>query len=737
MLALKDLQADFIAGATVACVAIPLSLAIALASGVSPAVGLITAIVTGIVAAFFGGTPLAVSGPAAAMAVLIASVVQQHGLGGLLIVGMCSGLLQVLTGVLGLGTLIRYVPVPVIAGFTAGIGAIILIGQLPRALGLPAPDASHVIDVIKHLGELFHQSDVKAVALSLSTLAIIFGLPKIFPRLPAPLFAVLIPSFFVVAFGVDVASIGEIPNSLPAPKLPNFPESGYGAIFATVLVVYSLASLETLLSSSAVDKMTKGTRHDPDQELIGQGLANVAGALFGGIPSTGVIARSSLNIQSGAKGRRAAIVHSLLLMFAVYFMATTMSRIPIAVLAGVLLSIAIRMLSPRELMDLWRRSRIEASVYAVTFITIVFVDLIAGVKAGVIAALIIAAIRLGQTRTRVHTNGTVGPYRVYVGGALTFMSSGKVESIRQQLESLELDRGVVIDMSSITAIDASGAEQFVEAIHQLGGKGAKIALLGAIPTCANVLIACDHSGKVEGMFAASETDVQTILKGASDNNPLDRLVYGVERFRHESRGRYEGLFKQLTHTQSPHTLFITCCDSRIHPNLITSTEPGELFIVRNIGNIIPAFAAAGDNPAEGAAVEFSIGVLGVQEIIVCGHSGCGAMKAIVSNHVPAGLPSLQRWLDDAGAIGRLLPRGASPEQAAQFNVLKQLENLMTYPLVKKMVGQGEVRLHAWFYDISRNEVEEWDSEQGKFIPVGSALKPGFSGFRQVIKEDIS
>ncbi len=291
MLSPRWLKEDVLAGLTVACVAVPLSLAIALASGVEPAVALISAIVGSILVALFGGTPLAVSGPAAAMAVLIATVSHDSGLGGLLLVGFGCGLLQLATGVLGLGKYVRFVPLPVIAGFTAGIGAIIFIGQLPRALGLPPPDQAHVLEVITHIGRLAHQTTVQSLALALLTVLLVLALPLLSPRLPAHLIGVLVPSLCAALWHLRTPTLGTIPSTLPLPSLPGFPASGLAGLVGTTAMVYALASMETLLSSSAVDKLTRGARHDPDQELIGQGLGNIGSALFGGIPITGVIAR--------------------------------------------------------------------------------------------------------------------------------------------------------------------------------------------------------------------------------------------------------------------------------------------------------------------------------------------------------------------------------------------------------------------------------------------------------------
>jgi carbonic anhydrase len=722
----KYFREDLIAGVTVSCIAIPLSLAIALASGVPPAVGLVTAIIAGVVCALFGGTPLAVSGPAAAMAILIADVVQKYGVSGLLFVGFVCGVLQILSGITGLGRLIRLVPVPVIAGFTAGIGAIIFIGQLPRALGLPPPDQSHVIDVITHISELIGQARPAALGLTLSTLFITFFLPKLYTKLPAPLIAVMATSIIAIGFDLNVEKIGQIPSSLPLPRLPTFPQVNWLDLASASFIVYALASLETLLSSSAVDKLSRtAKRHDSDQEMIGQGFGNIASSLFGGIPVTGVIARSALNVQAGAKTRRSSIIHSLTLLATVYLFAPWMSKIPISVLAGVLFSVALRMMHTRELVQLWRTSKAEALTYGITFFTIIFFDLIMGVQAGLLAALVIAAIQFGRNHSQFQVyQSNQGPTRVLFNGPLTFLSSNRTDAIRSQLESISPSHGVVIDMSEVSTIDASAATQLIELIEQLSTKKIKVVLLGLTPACRSILKSQDHSNILTPLMASTEFEANQLL-GADATLSENRLAYGVQKFQHSQIKRYAPLFKNLEKTQNPHTLFITCSDSRINPNLITSTDPGELFIVRNVGNIIPPFYND-STPAEGAALEFAIGILGVKEIIICGHSECGAMKTLtadqaLSQEQTIRYPSLARWLKTADSLKAKLPKNPTAQEAAKRNALIQLENLQTYAIVREKLAKNEIKLHAWYYDIGESRLEEWSAQKGKFIDLTEAL----------------
>lgn len=712
---------DFFAGMTLALIAVPLSLAIALGSGVAPEAGLVTAVIAGIVCALFGGNPISVSGPAAAMAVMVGLSVEKYGLAGLFFIGLICGFLQILTGFLGLGRFVRLMPIPVIEGFTAGIGAIILIAQLPRALGLPAPSESHALDVLVHIGTLFHQSQFHPVWIAVSAIFLLWVTPKISTRLPAPLIAIVVPSILANYFADErLLLIGKIPRSFPFPSLPQWPASmDWAALLGTGILVYALASLETLLSSTAVDKLVKGQHSDLDQELIGQGIGNMTVALFGGIPVTGVIVRSATNVMAGAKTRRSSIFHSLILIVIVFLLAPFISRIPIAALAGLLLFIAAKMINIEKLIKLWKLSYVDAAIYTVTFLTIVFVDLLEGVQWGLMAALGVVVFQLGRTKIFIHRSavGSPGPYRFELQGPLTFLSSLKIDELKSQISGLDPGRGVAIDMYDVREIDGSAAEMLLEMIHELEERGLKVAILGLPEKEQNFLVSADASNKISSLIASTEQELLQILEGSIPSDPVLRLEKGLNRFLREGRYRYRDLFGRLAHGQSPHTLFITCSDSRIQPNLMTSTDPGELFIVRNVGNMIPR---SEESPAfsEAAAIDFAVGVLGVTEIVVCAHSGCGAMKALHGHeHLPENLKNLEAWRKATvkNEVYHPLPAAMDLDEVARINALHQLDNLRSYPLIRQQEEAGKLKLHAWFFDIQNIEVEIWSAQNKKYL----------------------
>jgi carbonic anhydrase len=700
----KHLYHDTLAAVTVACVAIPLSMAIALASDVPAGVGLVSAVVGGVVAALLGGTPLAVSGPAAAMAVLVGTVLGKHGMHGLLMATLISGVFQLCTGVLRFGKLIEFVPSPVVSGFTAGIGAIILIGQLPRALGLPPPDESHVLDVLAHIGEFIAHTHGPSLILALLTLGSILFLRRKHPSFPGILAAVVGVSLLSGMLKLDVAIVGDIPRTLPWPSWPSAQGLDWPALLASAAMIYALGSLETLLSSSAVDKLHKGSKHNPDQELIGQGMANMTTALFGGIPVTGVIARSALNVQAGAKTRRSALLHSVFLCVLIFFCAGFLKHIPIAVLAGVLFSVALKMLDVDEFLSLWKVSQSDGLTYLITFASIVALDLIAGVQVGLAAAFVIAAVRMANMQSHVRLYKGDGPVTVSLKGSISFLSKTRLQKLIETALTDITQRGLVLDLSEVQHVDVSGGAALIDEIHTLVGKKIRISVKATSEGVVSFLQSLDTHNILNPLWVSSEQEALHKSSSSKAKQHINRLEFGVERYHQEVRPGYAQLFDALALSQNPHTLFITCSDSRLNPNLITSTEPGELFIIRNMGNTIPPLGYD-QAPAEGAAIEFAVGVLGVQNIVVCGHSSCGAIKATLEgkvfqppmcNHYP----SLAQWL----SLAQRSVHSPNMDDASKEHAQKQIQHLLSYPEVQKRVKEKTLQLHAWFFDIATGEV---------------------------------
>jgi carbonic anhydrase len=709
------LLADTIAGITVAFVAIPLSLAIALASGYPPGAGLITAIIAGIVCALFGGTKLAVSGPAAAMAVLIGTNVEKFGIEGVVLICLFTGVLQLLSGVFGFGKFARYVPLPVIAGFTAGIGVIIMIGQLPRAFGLLPPKESDVISVFTHLNQYFHEINGSCLLLVVLTIIIIRGLPKILPRIPSILPAVAFVTFIAWIFNLsNIPVIGSIPDTLPSPRLPDFHAMTLKDLVLNGFAVFILASLETLLSASAIDKIITEKKHDPDQELIGQGLGNLAVSFFGGIPVTSVIARSATNVRAGGKTRRASIIHSIVILLSIYFIAPIISIIPVAALAGVLFSVAFSMINRKEFEDLWNTSRAEAFIYVITLLVIVFTDLIAGVQAGMIAAAFVILLKSAKTYIHVFVTPHDNITRMSLSGSLTFLSTNKIRELEEQLKHMKEGGTVILDLSHITNLDSSGASSINDLYQFCNDHKLKFFIKGLPQKYESLLKICMGDEIVDHFYLVSESDLRKKDASIAPKSAYGRLIHGFQRFYAERRYNDKRLFKSIAKRQDPHTLFIACSDSRIIPSLITSADPGELFIIRNVGNFIPPYNPA-ELHSEAVAIEFSLRNFDIRDIVVCGHASCGAMQACRQTE-PAFSPANQAWIE---MIKQQLPveKNATVNDIAKMNVIRQLQILKEYPTVQEKLNNGTLYLHGWFFDFDHTLVYEWNEKKKSFEPL--------------------
>ena len=712
---INHLPQDIIAGIIVALVAIPLSLAVAIASSVPPEIGLISAIFGGIIAAIFGGTTLAITGPAIAMTVIISQCIQEYGMGSLIIMGMICGILQILFGMFSLGRFTKLIPVPVVSAFIAAIGFIIFFGQLPKAFQLNNQDKQNIFYVFSHLKIYSEHINSPVFLIAILTIVLVIMLPKFMPKAVAFLIAVIVPSVTVYfAHLSDVHLIGSIPHTLPAPHLPDFSQiHGWHNLLMSSLAIFTIASLETLLSSNATDKLAKTRPHKPNQELIGQGLANLCVAVFGGIPVTAVIARSSVNISAGAKTRRSAIIHSLVILALVYWIPQVIENIPIAVLAGILLLAGLRMLNIREVIKYWNNDKLDLFIYAVTFLTIISSDLIDGIQAGLILALIIAVIRLLATKSNVQLWSTKSVIRISLSGNMSFWSFETLGNIQEQIFDYKGIKFVIFEFSQLQGIDNNGARNLVETALEIANNDIKIIFHGTTEEQQKLLNSV-LDGEQPYTYTITENDIKLILeKSGIQYQTTDVLRHGIAKFSSRFAKDNKQLITTLAQGQKPHTLLITCSDSRLDPNAFFSSSIGELFIVRNVGNVIPQYSL--DNKySEVAAIEFALGALGVKNIVVCAHTECGAIKASISDFEKNSHSGLDNWLQYIkDGYGNRAPH--TIDEGVRVNLLNQLASLKTYPIVNSMLNNNELTISALIYDVHSATMLEWSDEKHAFI----------------------
>ncbi|HEY7764959.1 MAG TPA: SulP family inorganic anion transporter [Aestuariivirgaceae bacterium] len=504
---LRHLRADAVAGLTVAIVALPLSMAIAIASGVSPAQGLYTAITGGFLVSALGGSRFQIGGPAGAFIVLVAATVQAHGVDGLILATILSGIILVLAGFLQLGTYIKFIPYPVTVGFTAGIGVIIFASQVKELLGLRLIDVEPgpLLNKVPVLWNSLPSINPATVAVSLATIAVIVGLKKVRPQWPGMLIAVTAGAAATALVDLPVATIGTkfggIPESLPFPSLPDLSLAKVQAVLPSAAAFALLGSIESLLSAVVADGMT-GRRHRSNCELVGQGIANIASGLFNGFSVTGTIARTATNVRAGAHGPIAGMLHSVFLLLFVVFAAPLASFIPLASLAGVLAVVAWVMFERHAFATLLRASRGDAAVLLTTFLLTIFRDLTEAIIVGFALGSVLFIHRMSKATIiqmqpplieddkADDANGGRTPYDessasdpnvvVYrITGAFFFGAAASIGLVLDRIANTH--RVLVIDLSAVPFLDSTAAKTVEGLAHNAIRRGTKIILTGLSP----------------------------------------------------------------------------------------------------------------------------------------------------------------------------------------------------------------------------------------------------------------
>jgi SulP family sulfate permease len=509
----SSLRADIVAGLTVAIVALPLSMAIAIASGVAPERGLTTAIIGGFFVSLLGGSRFQVGGPAGAFIVLVALTVERHGVDGLILATLMSGVLLIAAGLLRLGTYIKFIPYPVTVGFTAGIGVIIFASQIKDLLGITlAKEPSQLVPKLEALVGAGSTVSLSAVAISVVAIAVIAGLKRIRPAWPGMLIAIVIVSVAAWALSLPVETIGTrfggIPRELPWPVWPAFSLDKVQAVFPDAMAFALLGSIESLLSAVVADGMT-GRRHRSNCELTAQGVANVASSLFGGICVTGLIARSATNIHAGARGPVAGMLHSAFLLLFMLIAAPLASYIPLAALAAVLAVVAWNMVEKREFATLIRASRGDALVLLATFLLTIFRDLTEGILVGFALGAVLFINRMAQQTSGLGTdvplvaedkaddaNGDRQPYDpasandpdvvVYrITGAFFFGGASEVGSVLDAI--MEPQKAFVVDFAAVPFLDSTAANTISRVAAKASQRGIPFFVTGASPTVRRTL----------------------------------------------------------------------------------------------------------------------------------------------------------------------------------------------------------------------------------------------------------
>ena len=520
-----DFFADLSAGLTVGIIALPLAIGFAIASGVTPQQGLWTGIVAGLAVALLGGSRFQIAGPTGAFVPVLFTIVAEHGYGGLALAAMMAGVMLIVVGLLKMGRLLKFFPYPVVAGFTSGIAVIIFCGQLNEFLGLGLNMPEHVPQQIGALATHLRGLNWYALATGVMSLAVIYGWPRVTKRIPASIIAVIVTALVAYFAHWPIATIGSkfggIPSGFPGFHFPAISLEAMRMLMGPAFTIAALGAIESLLSAMVADGMAD-TRHDPNQELIGQGIANILSPLVGGIAATGAIARTAANIRNGGRTPVAGVVHSLLLLLVALVAAPLAAYIPLATLSAILLVVAVRMAEAHTFLELWRGPRSDFAVMATAFgLTVVF-DLTIGVGAGMIMAVVlflrqmesVSHIKLVTSESEPEAAGanSLRDKEIPEGVVLYRMEGPFFFAAAENLDVALRGSGgkpkiVVFRMRNVPAMDASGLHAFRVAVEKLHRDGVKILLTGVQPQPMKVMFESGFVGFLgEHKFCADLDD---------------------------------------------------------------------------------------------------------------------------------------------------------------------------------------------------------------------------------------
>ena len=550
ILCLRDYTAnkflhDLIAGITVGLVALPLAMAFAIASGLTPQAGIYCAIVTGFLISALGGSKTQIGGPTGAFVVVISGIVALHGVDGLFMCTVMAGILLMIMGIAGMGTAVKFIPRPVVIGFTNGIAILIASTQVKDFFGLQLGEVPGIFWLrVEALAGNFHTLSYTATALAAGTVLVIILCRAVSNRIPGAIVAFLLGTAAVVLFKLPVETIGSrfggIPAGLPHFLIPRFRADLIHGLLGPALTVAMLGAIESLMSAVVSDRMSND-HHNPNVELIGQGVANIVSPMFGGLPATGAIARTATNIRAGAQSPVAGMIHALTLLCILLFAAPLVSHVPLAVLAGILMVVAYTMGEWREIPQLLKLTKTDVSVWLVTFALTVFADLTVAVEAGMILAALLFIGRVASTTTvsqvtdeyvedgRMHILQDKDiPYYATIfriHGPFLFGATDKISAVTKNLHSLP--PVVILRLRNMTALDATGLFAIEEVARELQATNRTLILCGAREQPASLI----HQAEFKELVGAENIcdNVQAAIRRAEEvHDQLEAAAIGLK-----------------------------------------------------------------------------------------------------------------------------------------------------------------------------------------------------------------
>jgi carbonic anhydrase len=710
-----SLRHDVPASLVVFLVALPLSLGIAIASGAPLMAGLIAAVVGGIVAGAIGGSPLQVSGPAAGLTVVVAGLIGEFGWQLTCLITVAAGVLQILFGLSRVARAALAIAPVVVHAMLAGIGVTIALQQIHVLLG----GASHssAWENITALPQGIVNHHRPGVIIGVLVIAILLVWPKLPSRvrvIPGPLVAVVAATVVAIVINSPAKRLtlsGSLFDAISLPTLTGPANGAWGGVFLGVVTVALIASVESLLSAVGVDKLHSGPRTNFDREMIGQGSANIVSGFLGGLPVTGVIVRGSTNVAAGARTRSSAVLHGVWVLVFAALLTGLVDLIPKAALAGLLIVIGVQLVELAHMKLAWRTG--DLVVYLVTVVGVVFLNLLEGVCIGLAVAVAILLARVARAHMEARPFGTDGSrqWQVHLDGTLSFLS---LPRLTKTLAAVPPASHVSLTLEP-DYLDHAVAETIIDWKRAHEAAGGTVMIIE--PPHAGLHLT--HTRRPQRHRVLRAIGLNPWREWPQSTNDVGDLpiLTGIREYNRRGADMLHPHMAGLAGIQNPDTVFLTCMDSRILPNIITMTGPGDLFTVRNPGNLVPT------DPAEvsvDAALDLAINEFGVRSVVVCGHSSCAITAALLRESPATRASAVTRWLDYAQdsltAYQQNHPARASAEthgfseadQLGVVNVAVQMERLTHHPILAAAVASGQVRVVGTFFNIDSAHLYEVD-----------------------------
>ena len=714
------LRHDVPASLVVFLVALPLSLGIAYASEAPLMAGLIAAVIGGVVAGVIGGSPMQVTGPAAGLVVVVAGMIAQFGWAMTCVITACAGVLQVIFGISRIARAALAVAPVVVHAMLAGIGITIALQQIHVLLGgEPRSSAWENLVALPPAIAHIHVLDAAIGALVIVLLVLWPRMPARLRIIPGPMVAIVAGTAVALALTLPIERIalsGSLFDAIGLPAVPGTTPGGapwhtqYAAIALGVLTVALIASVESLLSAVGVDKLHAGPRSNFDRELIGQGSANILSGALGGLPVTGVIIRGSANVAAGAITRWSAVLHGLWILLFATLLPNLVELIPQAALAGLLIVVGMQLVKLAH-MRLARRTG-DFVVYLATMLGVVFLNLLEGVGIGLgisIALLLWRVTRVQMQVRAAQPDGDAPNWTVELDGTLSFLS---LPRLSKQLAQIPPRARVTFTLNA-DYIDHAISEAIADFRRAHEATGGTV-----------MVIESTHAKLHQAHAAPPQRHFMSRALGFApwrswlpwEGHDGGSVLDGIGEYNQRAAAALHPVIRDTATTKNPDALFLTCTDSRVMPNVITASGPGDLFTVRNVGNLVHP-----DDDSLSAALDFAVNSLNVSSVVVCGHSACAAIHELLK--LPADAPTpVTRWLDhgreslrsyrgehpaqiDAAARGF-----ADEDQLGVVNVAVQVARLRSHPLLAGALAAGRIEVIGAYFDVSTAYVYEVDIE---------------------------